>query len=479
MLHVPTLLFESGVIVVQIRHTTRKRNGTLQYQRRVPQDLKEHYGGSVYMPRRSLSGLSPLEAAKKVAAYAKANEAEWASLRAHPSTPEHVQAQVDGRLEKWRKLPKERYADEDPATEAEHLGEVLDDFLLEQYGETYYGLKVDSRYQGNRLAAALRSRLTPLDYETYRRVMGMLSKAPERPPLSRVLEEYLRSKGDTFSNKNGAGVKLSLGVVFKSVGDRPLGDYTRPHANQVRDALGDKGTKKSTVRRRLNDIKAVYNFGRVEFDLTGTSNPFEKLKIAGEGSDSTRRVSFTPDEIVTIAGACHLRDDDVAWIIGLMIETGARLGEVVGLRCEDVFLDAPVPHVWIRPHIALGRSLKTAASVRKVPLVGVSLWAATRACKGTPWLFPRYAEDHNVKADSASAGLNPWLKEVTGTGKTCHCFRHAMIDRLRAAGVPEDERQAIVGHGRKSVSQKYGEGYPLDYLRDQLALVPSGRFKRP
>jgi hypothetical protein len=61
------------------------------------------------------------------------------------------------------------------------------------------------------------------------------------------------------------------------------------------------------------------------------------------------------------------------------MDTGARLGEIVGLRRDDLSLAGPVPYVSIREHPALGRTLKTPNSRRKVPLVGMALWAAERA----------------------------------------------------------------------------------------------------
>jgi hypothetical protein len=62
-----------------------------------------------------------------------------------------------------------------------------------------------------------------------------------------------------------------------------------------------------------------------------------------------------------------------------------------------------------------GRSLKTPSSERTVPLVGEALWAATKAVVDKDpggLLFPTYGP---LKANSASAALNKWIKEHCGS----------------------------------------------------------------
>ena len=115
--------------------------------------------------------------------------------------------------------------------------------------------------------------------------------------------------------------------------------------------------------------------------------------------DAQERLPFTIPELQAIASACHRLNDDIRHIIGLQMDTGARLGEFVALRVDDVYLEDAsngsgatfVPHIWLRPHKALGRTLKTPGSERKVPLVGEALWGAKAALKASkgPWLFQR------------------------------------------------------------------------------------------
>ena len=118
--------------------------------------------------------------------------------------------------------------------------------------------------------------------------------------------------------------------------------------------------------------------------------------------------------------------------------------------------------------------LKTKGSERVVPLVGASLWAAQRALsasKASAFLFPRYCEGNSCKANSASAGLNKWLKQTVGEGYVIHSFRHSIRDRLREASCPIDMIDQLGGWARQSVGESYGEGFALSICHKQMSKI--------
>ena len=56
-----------------------------------------------------------------------------------------------------------------------------------------------------------------------------------------------------------------------------------------------------------------------------------------------------------------------------------------------------------------------------------------------------------------------WRKraKVDRPGVNFHSFRHTVGDRLRKAGVPEDDREAVMGHENKSITSRvYGHNGP-------------------
>ena len=99
------------------------------------------------------------------------------------------------------------------------------------------------------------------------------------------------------------------------------------------------------------------------------------------------------------------------WLIAILSDSGMRLGEAAGLLKSDLKIDVEIPYVIIQPH--RWRRLKTESSNRKIPLVGLSLWAAKQILKhfkSSEFAFPRYNRQQYTNATSASAALNKWLK---------------------------------------------------------------------
>jgi integrase len=149
-----------------------------------------------------------------------------------------------------------------------------------------------------------------------------------------------------------------------------------------------------------------------------------------------------------------------------MIETGMRLGEVCNLRPQDIRIDDEVPHVEVAERT--DRRQKTDHSIRRIPLVGVALWAAKQYPKG----FPRYQD----KADVASALINKMMKKEglrpAGGKHTLYSFRHTFQDRIENTGVSDRMQADLMGHefGRPV----YGDG---SELKRRQALLETIKFR--
>ncbi len=290
------------------------------------------------------------------------------------------------------------------------------------------------------------------------------------PTIGEALDLYLSQHPNGRNKRFRQNAQIAIGYLIEAVGDLPLDSFTRQNALAVRNAILAKN-KTASVKRRFNTINAIFNAAIQEGGLK-LSNPFSGIRIVNLGGDSEKREEFTIEELKKLANACQQVGDDRRLIILMLMDTGARLGEIVGLRVSDVDLGQPLPHIHIRPFD--GRTLKTASSTRKVPLMGEALWAAKKAMVGKDkdgLLFPDYGP---AKANSASAALNKWIKKTAGIQKTIHGLRHSMKTRLVIAGVPEDIRNRIGGWtDGETVSRGYGS-YPLEVLAEWLREVTLG-----
>ncbi len=416
----------SGFLVVMARHLKLK-SGIWWYQRRHPKDLRDKLGLSVHV-RKSLGTRDLTEAVSRAQKINAEVEARWRSLRGDTFLTPHSQSPSEARPEQALRAT-ELFAGE-PAS-----------------------CREDASGGGPRNRA----------------------ETATAPRLADALDLYLRQHPKGGEKRFAGNTRLAISKVTEAARNLRLSEYTRQHANQVRDAMLEGGLKTTSVKRRFESICAVFKAAVDEHALKAADglrpldNPFAGIRIAALGHDAEKREEFTTEELGAIAQACHKLGDDRRLIISLLMDTGARLGEVVGIRVSDLCLDAAVPYIHIRPY--QGRTVKTASSERMVPLVGEALWATQRAVADKDpagLLFPVYGP---TKANSASAALNKWLKTSPGIPKTVHGFRHSMKTRLRLARVPEDIRNRIGGWtDGASVSRGYGS-YPLELLREHLEKV--------
>ncbi|MDH4984837.1 integrase [Aminobacter anthyllidis] len=216
------------------------------------------------------------------------------------------------------------------------------------------------------------------------RALNMLANggavARPAPTIEDARRLYVRERitGDTNEETKLARISrmmdhLSGGDVGK---DRTLESLTREDARNVRDhLLRDLGIRPTTVRRYLNDIRAVINHGLVEFDMKDKLNPFLNLQIRNEAAAVDERHPINDKLLGPIRERIRDRAASDLWRIWRIVEhTGCRLGEVTGLLVADLRLDEPYPHVSLVPHPH--RRLKNAGSARLVPLVGEVLICA-------------------------------------------------------------------------------------------------------
>jgi integrase len=278
--------------------------------------------------------------------------------------------------------------------------------------------------------------------------------------LSDAHQIYLRLKGRDKGKVFYASTKRNMGYAIECLGDAEIVALGRLDAAKFRDYLIEKNLTSISIKRTISTVKAAVYLAISEHGLD-CQNPFSRTFIPEVGIKKIRP-PIPVEHIRAVQRECITIDDNNRHLIALISDTGMRLSEAVGLIKADIHLDAPIPYVDLKPHA--WRSLKTNTSIRQIPLVGASLWAARRLISNTrgQFLFPAYANRETCNANSASAALNQWLRRRLPVGCVIHSFRHSIRDRLRAVECEPTIIDEIGGWSRQSVGNGYGSGYPLD-----------------
>lgn len=203
----------------------------------------------------------------------------------------------------------------------------------------------------------------------------------------------------------------------------------------------------ANMLRTVNDTK-----------MLGLPAIFDKTVI--RGGKVKQRIPYMPEFVqkrILADGEFDELNPEARRVIYLVTETGLRLSEACNLNSSTIILDAPVPHIRVRPD---GREMKTDQSQRDIPLVGVALMAMRKQPDG----FPRYHD----KADHLSALVNKVLEthNLRPNGESLYSLRHTFKDRLRAVAAPDELKDYLMGHKREQPA--YGFGYSLESKADWL-----------
>ena len=281
----------------------------------------------------------------------------------------------------------------------------------------------------------------------------------EKLKLSEALDVYIKLKGKGKDKLFYQTAKRNVSYTIECFGNVDINSLKPIDAGKYRDFLFNKGLSTSSVRRVFSSINAVINISINEIRIN-MINPFSGTFIPDDNKKKTR-LPIPIENIKNIQAECKNLDDDNRWLIALISDTGMRLSEATGLLSGDIILDAIIPHINLINHP--WRRLKTKGSNRVIPLIGSSLWAAKRVLEAnSTYAFPRYTNETKCNANSASNGLNKWLKPRIPNDCVIHSFRHSLRDRLRAVQCPSDIVDAIGGWSTSGVGQTYGSGYNLD-----------------
>lgn len=286
---------------------------------------------------------------------------------------------------------------------------------------------------------------------------------PRKLLLSEVAEEYLDLKAI-----DPKPIRLAIDALNTVSGDREISSYSREDAKALLKLLSARGNGTGTMRRRVNSIAAVLNYGFAELDLD-KRNPFSRLVIKAEGQDCKKRGTFTKQQLQDGYLEALASQSTVRLLMPILGETGCRLGEIVGLQVEDVDFENDILHIRPNPM----RRLKTAGSERSLPLVGYAKTALTEALRKSEgnWAFPQYIHDDGCRATHASNALNKWLK-ARFEGLTAHSLRHTMRDRLREVEAPLELIDQIGGWSTvNNIGSSYGQGYNINQLQHWVQKV--------
>jgi integrase len=289
--------------------------------------------------------------------------------------------------------------------------------------------------------------------------------------FSEALERYLATELDGTSKETITDYRRKAKIFIDKIGDLPLSKITDHVAVEFLDdyLLRERKVSPRTRNGYAMLFSAIYKCAIRR--KKASSNPFDGQRIKAA---TVHYEPFTDQELAAlfadakfeIAPAKHKTGTALPWASLISAFTGCRLEEVAQLRAADI---KQADNIWYFEFCHDG-SGKTEAATRVVPLhralIDAGLLRYRDALPAGSMLFPglksRKSKGSKLGPKLTDA-FNWWRKKlgIVRPGVNFHSFRHTVGDRLRKAGVPEDDRAALLGHEDERITSRvYGHDGP-------------------
>ena len=281
--------------------------------------------------------------------------------------------------------------------------------------------------------------------------------------FTKAAAEYLRDRAIGRDQRFTVSTNRTVSRYVEVTDNVPLERTSREHALRFREDMTNRGFSPATMKRHFAILAAIYAF----IEDTGAAlpkNPFRRIALPQEPNLRRPRRPLTGVELQVLEERFFSRDDELSRITMLLLHTGMRLSEGLGVLAGDCSAVGQNFIIRLAPNEL--RRLKTASSRRIVPVVGASAQALKNQLTLHPTgpLFPKYATKPDMQRVTVSQLLNKRFKVALGSGATVHGLRHSFRDRLRAAEVPSEAIDFLGGWARRGVGASYGDGYSAEQL---------------
>jgi len=284
--------------------------------------------------------------------------------------------------------------------------------------------------------------LTPID-----RILHKLSSL--ELPAKEHFEGYLRHKwrlNHKPSTLQGSFTSVRLFLEFYGkTGKRALEEIDRADLEGFIEDAQDRGLKISTVRTRLACLIAFLHFLMGQEVISGV---LLKKRIKLKLPEVLPRAMHPADVKKLLSVIGDIRDRA---LILLLLRTGMRIGEALGLRLNDLDIRDRKVHLFQGEKNSMGRVVYLSDDV----LLALKGWLRQRD-QNKEFVF--YGRGN--KPVCYSTGRSRFVKYIQKAGLeqkgyTVHCLRHTFASELLNAGMRLECLQQLLGHQDIEVTRRY------------------------
>jgi integrase/recombinase XerD len=290
-------------------------------------------------------------------------------------------------------------------------------------------------------------------------------------PGTEHFESYMRHKWrmnhkpDTLRGSFQA-VRGFLGF-YCSLGKVQLQEIVSDDLEAFVEHEQDRGLKVTSAKTRLNYIWAFLKF-LIEQDIIDEGILKRKIKLR---VPNFLPRAIAPGDVRKILAAIKETRDRA--LVLVMLRTGMRIGEVLGLKMRDLDVRERKIHIYEGEKNCLGRVVYLSDDA----LMALRLWLKKRD-KAKEYLF--YGWGNKLCYTAARNIFTHYLREtgLQHKGYTMHSLRHTFASELLNAGMRLECLQLLLGHQDIEMTRRYSrltdKSREEEYFRAMVIIEQGG-----
>jgi integrase len=304
-------------------------------------------------------------------------------------------------------------------------------------------------------------------------------EARQAPTVANLCDKYLDWAKDNKRPSSVTGDELAIRLYIRpTLGTRKLVEVTFDDVSKLHRKIGDEGRHPIRANRVVALLSKMFNLTRRWYERrlpTGevvplrTDNPARGVT---RNPETKRKRYLKPDELERLTAVlAEYPDQQAANAIRLLLMTGARRGEVLAARWDQLDLEAGV---WTKPGATTKQKTEHIVPLSAPARQLLSELFAAKS-RGDLFVFPgRGGLAHRVDLKK------PWpaiCKAAGIKGLRVHDLRHSYASFLASGGQSLQVIGALLGHTQPSTTARYAHLFddPLRAATETVGAIVSGK----
>ena len=270
-------------------------------------------------------------------------------------------------------------------------------------------------------------------------------------------ELWFENHKDNIAIVTQESYKYTLRILISHFGKRKMSEIRTYDIEQFLKKLRREGKSDSSIAQCRGMLFQIFKKAAANDIIM--KNPVEFADKMRRRTPRKEKDAFSADEVRMLFA--NLPQDKIGWSIRLMLATGMRSQELLGLEPRHIAKDGTTINIEQAMVMEKGRTAigppKSFDSYRTIPVPEVARYCAINLRQtDKKFIWESGKRDYPCSPGYFRKQYYNALDEIEGVRKLSpHCCRHTYVSQMQALGVSIETIQSLVGHADIDMTKHY------------------------